>query len=56
MEYYTIKDIMSILGVCRNTAYKIADMDDVPTLRIGNMIRIDKNGFDEWCRRRIKTN
>ena len=50
MEYYTIDDVMNILGVGRNTAYKIARLEDVPTLRIGRTIRIEKEGFDKWRR------
>lgn len=50
MEYYTIKDIMDILGVSRNTAYKIANIDGMPTLRLGRTIRIEKEGFDKWRR------
>lgn len=48
MEYYTIKDVMDMLGVSKGTAYKIAELDGVPTIRIGRIIRIEKKGFDRW--------
>ncbi len=53
MEFYTIKDIMNILRVSRNTAYKIVNTENVPVLRIGSSIRIEKSGFDEWLKAEI---
>lgn len=53
MEYYTINDVAHILGVGKNTAYKIANMDGIPTLRIGRVIRIEKEGFDRWRRNAV---
>lgn len=54
MLYYTVKDIAEMLGVSKNTAYKIAAMDDVPSMRIGKSIRIDKEGFDNWRKCAVK--
>lgn len=51
MLYYTVKDVMEMLGVSRNTAYKIAALDDVPSIRIGRSIRIERDGFDKWRKR-----
>lgn len=53
MEYYTVQDVMNMLGVGRTTAYKIANMTGVPTMRLGRSIRIEKSGFDKWRNRAI---
>lgn len=49
-EYYTVDDIARIFGVSKATAYKIASLKDVPSIRIGRSIRIDREGFDQWRR------
>ena len=48
---YTVKDLMELLKVGRNTAYKIVQDADFPVLHAGKNIRIPKKGFDEWLTR-----
>lgn len=48
MEYYTTADVMRILGVSRNTVQKLIESGCIPVLRIGRIIRIEKEGFDRW--------
>lgn len=45
---------MDIMGISRTTAYKIVNEHGIPTMRIGRLIRIDKNGFDKWRNRMLK--
>lgn len=49
-RYYDAKDIMSILGVGRNTAYELMHMFEVrgKLFRIGKTIRVRQDLFDKW--------
>ena len=46
--YYTIQDLMELLHISRNTAYKIAHMVGAPTIRVGGKLLLDKEKFDLW--------
>ncbi len=47
--YLTIKDIMDVLDVSKNTAYKIAELPNFPAVRLGGKcIRIESDKFYEW--------
>ena len=47
---YTVNDIAAILGIGRATAYKLAHSGAFKTIRIGNMIRISTNSFEDWLK------
>lgn len=47
---YTVSDIATILSVSRTTAYKLASSGLFKTIRIGNMIRISRDSFEEWLK------
>ena len=49
-RYYDAKDIQSMLGVSRNRAYEILHMFEVKgkLLRVGKIIRVRQDLFDEW--------
>lgn len=49
---YTIKDIMRILSISKSSAYRLANTDGFPCVRIGKLIRIEKDAFENWMRRR----
>jgi hypothetical protein len=48
-QVYTVQDIMSILDISKNMAYKFIK-DDPPfkVIRIGDLYRINKESFDSW--------
>lgn len=45
---YTVDDIAAILGIGRSTAYKLAKSGAFKIIRIGNVIRISRQSFEEW--------
>ena len=47
---YTVSGIAAILGIGRNTAYKLANSVLLMTIRIGNMIRISRKSFEDWLK------
>ncbi len=51
--YYTIQDIMCIFGISKNTAYKLAKLDGVPCMRIGDKCLFEKEAFNNWRKRNL---
>ncbi len=48
-QVYTVQEIMRILGISKNTAYKfVQESPPFKVLRVGNTYRIHKKSFDEW--------
>lgn len=45
---YTVDDIAAILGIGRSSAYKLAKSGAFKIIRIGNMIRISWQSFEDW--------
>ena len=45
---YSVDDIMKILDIGRNQAYKLANSGKFPTRKIGRKILIPKAGFMKW--------
>ncbi len=45
---YTVDDITIMLGIGRNTAYKLVNDPPFTVLRIGDNIRVPREGFEEW--------
>ncbi len=45
---YTVSDIMEVLGIGRNAAYKLVNSNQFRIIRVGRSIRISKESFDEW--------
>lgn len=51
--YYTIRDIMQMFQISKNTAYRLAKTDGVPCMKIGNTFRFEKEAFDTWRKRNL---
>ena len=49
--FYSVDDIQRLLGIGRNSAYRLAQEKDFPSLYIGNRIIIPADLFDEWIGR-----
>lgn len=54
-KFYTIKDLMQIIGVSHNTAYKLVKLKGFPKIKIGSKILIDKDGFDKWIKENMNS-
>ncbi len=46
----TIKEMMELLGICRNTAYKLIALEGFPVIRIGSKYLIPVDGLREWLK------
>jgi len=45
---YEVKDIMRIMRISRNTAYKLIQEEGVPYMRVGGRYKIPAEKFNEW--------
>ncbi|WP_298021601.1 helix-turn-helix domain-containing protein [uncultured Dysosmobacter sp.] len=43
-----MEDLMPILGIGRNTAYKLVRSGQIRSIRIGRQLRIPKDGLIEY--------
>ena len=50
---YTVKEIQTMLGISRPTAYDLLQEKKF-RFKIGNKYRISKNSFDEWLDRQTE--
>ena len=46
--FYSVEDIQRILGIGRNTAYKLVSDNDFPAIYVGNRIVIPVDLFQTW--------
>lgn len=47
-RYYTVNELTEILGVCRQTVYKLLKRKAFASTKVGSKHRINKKSFDEW--------
>ena len=45
---YEVKDIMRIMRISRNTAYKLLHEEGIPHMRIGGHYKIPAESFHQW--------
>ena len=45
---YEVKDIMRIMRISRNTAYKLIQQEGVPYMRVGGRYKIPAERFHQW--------
>ena len=46
--FYSVIDVQKILGIGRNTAYKLVSSKGFPSLYVGNRIIIPADRFQKW--------
>ncbi len=48
-QVYTVQDIMAILSISKNMAYKfIKENPPFKVIKIGDLYRVNKESFDLW--------
>lgn len=45
---YSIKDLQEIMGIGKNTAYKLVKLKGFPFIQIGKKILIPSDGLNKW--------
>ena len=51
-EWLSLKDVQQLLGIGRTKAYELVATGELPAVRIGRSIRINKGELDEWIQNR----
>jgi len=46
--FYSVEDIQRILGIGRNSAYRLVNEKDFPSVYVGNRIVIPTDLFQKW--------
>ena len=46
--FYSVEDIRRILGIGRNSAYKLVSETDFPSIYVGNRVVIPADLFQAW--------
>jgi prophage regulatory protein len=49
-EWLSLKDVQQLLGIGRTKTYELVSTGELPAVRIGRCIRINKGELDEWLR------
>lgn len=52
-NYYTVAGLQKLLGIGRNSAYKLIGTKDFPCITVGNKIIIPADRFDQWVSEQI---
>ena len=47
-EVMTIKDVQEFLKISKNTAYDLIKREEFPVVRLGRLLRINREKFLEW--------
>jgi len=49
-EWLSLGDVQQLLGIGRTKAYELVATGELPAVRIGRCIRVNKGELDEWLR------
>ena len=44
----TVKDVAKLLGISRNTTYRLVRSKKLPSIRVGRQIRIPRSALEEY--------
>jgi excisionase family DNA binding protein len=47
-EWLSLKDVQQLLGIGRTKAYELVTTGELPAVRIGRCIRVNRRELDEW--------
>jgi len=47
-EWLSLKDVQQMLGIGRTKAYELVVTGELPAVRIGRCIRVNRGELDKW--------
>jgi prophage regulatory protein len=50
-EWLSLKDVQQLVGIGRTKAYELVVTGELPAVRIGRCIRVNRGEIDEWLHR-----
>ena len=51
-EWLSLADVQHLLGIGRTKAYELVATGELPAVRIGRCIRVNRKELDEWLQNR----
>ena len=54
LEILEAGDLMIILGIGKNSAYKLMKSPDFPSKKIGGLWKVSRNAFEDWLNNQSK--
>ena len=54
-EWLTLKDVQRLLGIGSTKGYELVATGEIPAVRIGRSIRINKRALEEWLEQQAYT-
>ena len=49
-EWLSLKDVQHLVGIGRTKAYELVTTGELPAVRIGRCIRVNRRELDAWLR------
>ena len=49
-EWLSLKEVQQLLGIGRTKVYELVTTGELPAVRIGRCIRVNRQELDEWVR------
>jgi excisionase family DNA binding protein len=49
-EWLSLKDVQQLVGIGRTKAYELVTTGELPAVRVGRCIRVNRQELDEWLR------
>jgi excisionase family DNA binding protein len=49
-EWLSLKDVQQLLGIGKTKTYELVTTGELPAVRIGRCIRVNRTELDEWLR------
>ena len=56
IRMYSMKELQNIMGIGKNTAYKLVKLKGFPSIKIGNKILIPHNKLYDWIKKNNGSN
>jgi len=50
-EWLSLKDVQQLLGIGKTKTYELVTTGELPAVRIGRCIRVNRRELDEWLHR-----
>lgn len=51
-ELLRIEEAAEVLGISRRKAYEMAQRREIPTVRVGRLLRVPADGLRDWIKER----
>ena len=49
-EWLSLKDVQRLLGIGKTKTYELVSTGELPAIRVGRCIRVNRTELDEWLR------